>query len=590
MPEPASPAASALPRRVLAEQLRLIIAQSPQGVAGPAALLLISALLVWPGNDSTLLAVAISLVLAALAWWLWFYGRFRRDGIDPERSESWLWRATWGTAAHGAAWGLYSLMIFSPRSVTYQSLDVAFMYGLVAGAVVVDAPHFRLFLAFALPTLLPVIARCLLQGTPTGMGVGFAGLVGLGHGLFAASSSARVTQSSIRTRFDNLDLVSQLERERELAEAARAEAESANRAKSRFLAAASHDLRQPVHALGLFADALQRARSDGEARHIARQIEASVAALSASFDALLEVSRLDAGVLQVKREAVALGPLLGRLADEYGRVARERGLGFACRARELHVLTDAVLLERILRNLLDNAIRYTSRGRVLLAARRRAGLVRLEVWDSGIGIAPAEQAQVFEEFYQVGNPERDRRQGVGLGLSIVKRTAALLGHPLSLASRVGKGTRVALELPSGTTAAPDAPAPFVDLGTASLMGCVVVVIDDDPAALAATELLLRELGARVIAADSVVVALERLTSSELVPDLVVSDYRLRGEHTGIAALATLRGKFGHTLPGVLVTGDTISDELRQLSKSGLLVLHKPVTPSRLTQALLAQLA
>lgn len=590
MPEPRSPGGSALAQRVLAEQLSLIVAQSPQGVAGPAALLLISAALVWPGNDSTQLAAAVALVLSALAWWLWFYWRFRREGIDPERSDAWLRRATWGTAAHGAAWGIYSLMIFSPSSVTYQSLDVAFMYGLVAGAVVVDAPHFRLFLAFALPTLLPVIVRCSLQGTPTGIGVGVAGLVGLGHGLFAAASSARVTQSSIRTRFENLDLVSQLERERELAEAARSEAEAANRAKSRFLAAASHDLRQPVHALSLFADALQHARSDGEGRHIAQQIEASVAALSASFDALLEVSRLDAGVLQARREMVALGPLLSRLGDEYGRLAKERGLGFACRPRELSVLTDPVLLERILRNLLDNAIRYTPRGRVLLAARRRAGAVRLEVWDSGIGIAPEEQAQVFEEFYQVGNPERDRRQGVGLGLSIVKRSAALLGHPLSLASRVGKGTRVALELPFATAAALGAPAPAANPATAALMGCVVAVIDDDPAALAATELFLRELGARVISADSALGALERLTSSDLVPDLVVSDYRLRGAHTGIAALATLRDKFGHTLPGVLVTGDTVSDELQQVSTNGLLVLHKPVTPSRLTQALLAQLA
>jgi two-component system, sensor histidine kinase len=572
-----------LAERVLAEQMRTIIAQTPQGIAAPAALALISALVVWEEVARELLVLTLAALALILASWYRFYGRFRR-AETPYPASRWA-RGTFArTLIHGAIWGAYSLLIFPADSLTYQSLDVAFMYGLVAGAVVVDGPHFPTFLAFSLPTILPVIVRSGLEGTLGSLGVGAAGLVGLGHACFAAFRASRITVTSIRTELENLEL-------REVAERARAEAEAANLAKSRFLAAASHDLRQPVHALGLFAAAAKQARSDEERRAVVDRMDASVAALAALFDSLLEVSRLDAGVLEPRPETVPLRSLLARLHAEHSQTARTKGLALRLRCPDVAVRTDPLLLERLLRNLVSNALRYTERGGVLVAARGRADTVRVGVWDTGVGIAPEHRSQVFEEFFQVGNPERQREHGVGLGLAIVRRLAALLDAPLHITSRVGRGSCFAIDLPRTElerTAQEPGSATFAgDAG--ALLGVVVVIIDDEPASLAALELVLKQYGCHVVVASSATEALSALDARSLEPAVVVSDYRLRGGETGLVAAETLRGVHGVALPVVLITGDTAAEKLRDVRKSGFPVLHKPVKPEVLRRTLIGLL-
>jgi signal transduction histidine kinase/CheY-like chemotaxis protein len=439
------------------------------------------------------------------------------------------------------------------------------------------------FCAFAVPTLLPVVVRCFVEGTTVSIASGAAGLVGLGQALFAALSSSRLNQQAILARFENLALLDELGKQKELAEQARSRAEAASQEKSRFLAAASHDLRQPMHALRLFASAALGTHDEAERRRIVERVDASVASLSALFDALLEVSRLDSGAMKPELHTVSVRELLAELGAEMGESAREKGLTLRVRAVDAALRTDRVLLGRILRNLLSNAISYTERGGVLLAARRRGERLRLEVWDTGVGIPESLQAQVFEEFFQVGNPERDRRKGVGLGLSIVARLAALLGYRVELRSRVGQGSRFSLELPLGTDPASSKPV-LTPLDESALLGALVVAIDDEPDILLALELVLKQSGALVVTAESATQALERLQALGRGPDVVISDYRLRDGETGAGAIRRLRAEYGAELPALIVTGDGAAEA------GELTTLRKPVERDELERALVRLLS
>lgn len=318
----------------------------------------------------------------------------------------------------------------------------------------------------------------------------------------------------------------------------------------------------------------------------------AVASLAALFDSLLDISRLDSGILQPEVKTVFLPPILQKLAAEYASEAREKKLEFRVHCSDVVICTDPLLFERMIRNLLSNALRYTHSGGILVACRKRGALALVEVWDTGIGIAPEKQAQVFEEFYQIGNPERDRRNGVGLGLAIVKRIAALLAHPLHLNSRVGRGTRFSVEVPisghCGNATESSTQAVYDD--EMALFGVVIVVIDDEAEILAAVELLLKQWGCAVIAADSGAQALLQLQADDKVPDLILSDYRLRDDETGIGAIRALRSIFGDGVPALLVTGDTAPAQLREAAASGLEVLHKPLNAQQLKRMLIKTLA
>jgi signal transduction histidine kinase/CheY-like chemotaxis protein len=588
--------------RVLAEQVRMIVAQTPQGVAAPAAMALIIAAVAWDAVPRLPMVAALALLFAVQAWWLAYYLRYRRADPPATQAQAWARGMTLRAAAHGTCWGAYSLAIFPAGSATFQSLDVAFMYGLVAGAVVVDGPHLRTFLAFAVPTLVPVVVRCWLEGTVTSAAAGAAGLVGLAQSVFAARHAAGLTETAIRARFENQDLLVAVQRQREAADGARAEAEAANLGKSRFLAAASHDLRQPMHALGLLAAAAARAGSDAERRRIVGTLAASVDSLAALFDSLLEVSRLDAGTLQPRLATVPVAGLLRGLEAEFAPEARARNLALRLHCQDVCVRSDPLLLERILRNLIANALRYTPRGGVLLACRRRGGVARLEVWDTGIGIEPHQQALVFEAFHQVGNPERDRRNGVGLGLAIVKRLAGLLGHRLRLDSRLGRGSRFGIDVPlapaaPGTQSHPPAAEDFLPGAEALLPGAeallpgaVVALIDDDAAIVEAMGLVLRQSGCVVVAGASGAELVDRLRADGVEPDVVLADHRLRAGELGTQAIALVRAFLGRPVPAVVITGDTAPGQFAAIRAEGFDVLAKPVSADALHRALARHLA
>ena len=358
------------------------------------------------------------------------------------------------------------------------------------------------------------------------------------------------------------------------------QAERANAAKSRFFAAASHDLRQPMHALSLFVAALKARPLPPDAQQLADQIEASTGAMELMFNALLDISKLDAGVIEAQPQHFAIQPLLDSLTRQFGPVAAEKGLRLRVTASSAYLHSDPILIERILVNLVSNAVRYTETGGVLVGCRHHGGLLRLVVCDTGPGVPPDQQENIFQEFVQLDNPARDRDKGLGLGLAIVSRLGRLLGHRIQLDSTPGKGSAFSIEIPLGDPAlvrpsAPPAPAPGVLPADA-----LVVLIDDETAILDGMVELFRNWKIDLVAVHDAAEARARLAELDRRPDVIVSDYRLPGED-GLAVISGLRERYGAALPAVIISGDTAPETIQTITAAGLSVLHKPLRPAKL---------
>lgn len=364
------------------------------------------------------------------------------------------------------------------------------------------------------------------------------------------------------------------------------EAEQADLAKSRFLAAASHDLRQPMHALGLFITELAQLSHTPEARHLVQKIAASAEAMENLLDSLLDISKLDAGVLHPTVRPFPLQPIFDRIAAEQHDAAAAKGLRLRIRPSAAWAVSDPVLFERILTNLASNAIRYTHTGTVMIACRRRGDTLRVEVRDSGVGIAPDEQEIIFHEFVQLSNPERARDKGLGLGLAIVRRLTDLLGHHLLLRSAPGAGSVFSLELPR--TEPDSADQNYVaERSPGDLAGWRIGLLEDDPLARTGMQGLLTAWGCEVHAAPAVD-ELFAAYGNDTPPELLISDYRLHGPHDGIDHIQAMRAHWGTDIPAVLISGDTAAETLKRAQDAGLPLLHKPVRPARL-RALLHRL-
>jgi signal transduction histidine kinase/CheY-like chemotaxis protein len=368
-------------------------------------------------------------------------------------------------------------------------------------------------------------------------------------------------------------------RTRELAEA--------NAAKTRFLAGASHDLRQPVVSVSLLTGLLREQPLGAAARLLADRIADSVAALNALLKGLLDLSRFDAGAVTPRRGVVALRPLLDTALADERELARRKGLALRVRAGDLRVSTDPLLAEQIVRNLVGNAVRYTDRGGVLVAARlRRPDRVLLQVWDTGRGIPEAARGSVFDEFVQLERPAGEAPGGLGLGLALVRRATNLLGLPLRLRSRVGRGSCFEVELPLAGPEAPPAAAPVgppPEPIVAPLAGRRIWVVDDEPDVREALRLRLEAWGADVQAFDGLATLGAALQSSSPAPDQLLTDQHLR-DGTGLQAAARVRERWPG-LPVLVVTGDTAPGDVALLLRSGVPTLHKPFAADALLVAL-----
>lgn len=359
------------------------------------------------------------------------------------------------------------------------------------------------------------------------------------------------------------------------------EAELATQAKSKFLAAASHDLRQPTHALGMFIARLRQINLTLEAEQLVGRLEASVQAMQDFLDGLLDLTRLDAGAVQVHMRPVNVNELFNSVRMALGQVALDKGLYLRVRPTQTWVTSDAVLLQRMVMNLVHNAVRYTDRGTVLLCGRLVDGgrSLRIDVLDSGIGIAQEDHAQIFREFVQVGNAAKEHSNGQGLGLNIVERTAVLLGVQIGLQSSLGCGTRFSLTVPV-TTAPQSTGIADAVLPIASLAHVRVLVVEDDVLSLEAMRDLLSSWGCEVYAAKSTTEATQVLLCGTNI-DIVVSDYRLGDDVDGLRLIAGLRALAGRDIPACLMSGDTEPELMEAARNAGLTLLHKPVRPAKL---------
>ncbi len=367
------------------------------------------------------------------------------------------------------------------------------------------------------------------------------------------------------------------------------EAERASHDKSRFLAVASHDLRQPLHALGLYVAELQRKLAGTEHQRLTEQVEHSVEALSALLNALLDISKLDAGAVVPQISTCNADAMLKRIAADYQMLASIKNIRLVVRTCTGHAITDPQLLERILANLVSNAIRYTyENGSVLVVCRRRGKFLRIEVRDNGVGISKADQGNIFREFFQLAQPQLDAGKGLGLGLAIVDRLVKLLGHRLELRSVPGKGSVFAVEVPVATQPGRISGAAVMGKYTGSaqeqeispLAGKRLLIVDDDAAVLSASASTLASWGCRVSAAASVA-QVEQFMRDGMEWDFIVSDYQLGNDMNGIDVIELVRRHQNQQIPCILISGNTSPAILKLASISGHHLLHKPVRPAKL---------
>lgn len=506
------------------------------------------------------------------------YNRAAPDADDAPR-----WGNYWlvGAVVSGVLWSSTLWLFFSPDAPQQQIVLMSLLVSVCGVAVAITSMHLPSYYAFLFTTLLPVIARYIWEGGRYDLLIAFIVTVLMVALWKVGRNFNALIERALRSRYANEVLSKRLEAQNVELSQARDRADQASRAKSQFFAAASHDLRQPLHAMGLFAAALSAKAREPDVANLVTSISSSVEALEGLFNELLDISKIDSGKVKPEITDVSVTALFDRLRMDFEPEAFDRGLSFRMPSRSAWVRSDPVLLERILRNLISNAMRYTHTGGVLVSTRLRKGKLRFEVWDTGMGIAPDDQARIFEEFVQLANAERDRRKGLGLGLSIVQRLAALLGHPVSLSSRPGRGTVFRVDVPMGRAPVVRVAAARVERSQADLGGRCILVIDDEASIVDGMSALLGSWGADALIAGTAAEAMAQVTGRDAPPDLIIADYQLRDGEIGPEVVTAVRRHFGIEIPAILVTGSATPERLEEARDLGHHLLLKPVMPAKL---------
>lgn len=515
--------------------------------------------------------LALLMALHGAEIWVWWK---HRNAVDTmEQCRFWSRYFNVFAASVGLMWGMAAVSFFPP-DIAYQAFLICVIVGLAAGAITMNPvypPALYLFLLCILP---PTILRVAYENDA-------------GHWILAAMLSlftlvvlnsgrqlAGTFLTSLGQRYENLALVAQLTKEK-------SRAELASREKSRFLATASHDLRQPLQALMLFSDAMQEVAREEETKHLAGQIGKSVNALVEMFDELLDVSRLEAGIVEARWQNFELQSLLDRLYVDMAPLAQGKGLNFSMPSNDYVVYSDPFLLDRILRNLISNAIRYTDSGGVNICCDAVENGFRFAVIDTGIGIRPEALPHIFDEYYQVDNQHRDRRKGLGLGLAIVRRVEGLLGYKVEVTSTPGRGSEFSFVVQQGKKEQQLAQPFIITHSRHELRGVVVALVEDDPDIRQMIADLMRDWGCRVFEGEHAEDVMRKLDIARQQPALLVCDYRLPHGMTAVHVIRRVRELWGDGVAALVLTGDTAPDALQDIHASGAILLHKPIAPTRL---------
>lgn len=573
-----------------ADQINQLYASAPIGYIGTviATLATTAVLRDQVPDELSVLWITVTVLVAAARGVLSY--RFAAASPEARNDLRWLRWFQISVFAAGCGWGLGGVIMFVPDSIRHHMMLDLLLLGMVTAGIYSYAIHLPTFIIYAFPIIIGSLMGLLSLADLEWRGyLMFTSVLYAVTALMFARILSRSLNSAIILKHENAALAEALGKKSELAE-------QANVAKSRFLAAASHDLRQPVHALSLFLGSLNRMPLSEPARRTVADMETCVSATNELFSSILDISRLDASIIEPDHRPLALAPFLRRIVTEHEVTARGKGLSLRFRMsgslETRWICTDATLLERILRNLLQNAIRYTDHGAILLTLRRRADRLMIDVLDTGMGIPADRRAEIFGEFVQLAPRTHEQRQGLGLGLSIVRRLCDILDYRIEVASVVGRGTRFRLRISSADHGADAAIQETASVSGEFLQDKMIVVLDDDPVIVRALSALLASWGAKVHGHHTLDDVMADAASFAHCPDLIISDFHLQAKHSdgdaldGMEAVSRLRDEFAEYIPAILVTGETDVRNLRQAYSSGLLVLHKPLQPETLAQHLL----
>ena len=485
---------------------------------------------------------------------------------------------------NGFFWAAACILFINPETPGISIVIVATVFAHISASVAGLSTHPLILNAFTCALWIPTSVY-FISMQPGGYQWFYLQMAVLGAffvivNTIYAVNQGRAVISSLRLRYENQHLPRELRQQKMIAE-------NADLAKSRFLAAASHDLRQPLHAMSLFADSLNQRIQSSESREILNKLRISMDSLKGLFNSLLDISRLDAEVITPEYSTFHLGRLLDQLINEYQTQASNKNLEIRKRMGDYWVFSDPVLVEQILRNLIWNAIKYTETGGVLVALRKQDTRISAEVWDTGVGISDEEQLKIFDEFHQINNPGRDRSQGIGLGLSIFQRTAKLLGLDLSLASRPGSGSRFGIDfrqVPEPITPEEREQTFPLDL---DLSGVSVLIVDDSEDIRASLSLRMRDLGCQVETAGT----LENVTRvlDFFSPDILLTDFQLQYAESGGMVIKLVRETLGVEVPCIIITGTTMAETSNISHNQDIEILYKPVQSDEIREAMIRAL-
>jgi len=538
------------------------------GILGMTATLLFA----YRDADKTQLAIWVSMLgLNTLVQWYCIRSYF----INPTRFKPYDWARllTVSSGTMATVMGMSVLLFLDFSNQTHVLLVTLFLVGPIFGSTLFAAAYFPIHLFWCFGTMIPLVVCFIFSGVTDFIILGFALLLmAIPSALILGWMLAGEFKRGLRSHFENIRLIDELRHEK-------LRVENISHDKSRFLTAVSHDLRQPLHALDLFHASLKSKLEQEDQKKLLGLACQSSRALGEMLGELMDIARFDAGKIRPELQMIPLVPLLKECADEMQLMAVEKRLKLRVRLprKACVVNSDPVLLKRILRNLLSNAIRHSESGGVLLGTRMRDSCVHIEVHDTGLGIAEAQLPHIFDEFYQIDNPERDREKGLGLGLAIVRRVAEVLNHHIHVRSQQGRGSCFSVIAPLGAAVGlclQEVVQPEVD---ANVAGLFVFVVDDDRAILQGMRELLLGWGCEVLLAESEVDLFGKLTAHEYPPaDVLISDYRLRHGHTGLDVARAVQAHFSSEIPTLIISGDVNPEVQAEVRAAGCYWQEKPV--------------
>ncbi|MDQ7058370.1 MAG: hybrid sensor histidine kinase/response regulator [Ghiorsea sp.] len=539
-------------------------------------------LMLWSIQTHTLVIAWFAVHIIIAFWRGVFLHRLYRHRINQlDSAQAWVRHYAFVALISGFVWASLPWVMLDLNSPYNVSAIVIVMFGMVAASNVALSAYPTAFFCFALPALCGLFFRFINEGGD----YIYVSIMLIAFVFFNIIQSIRIFKmitASIQQRFENIELMRNLEIKKQ-------EADKANLDKSRFLAATSHDLRQPLHALDLYLGALALEVDKQPQQDILSKARTSSQSVSELLNALLDISRLDAQEVPVNLQSVHISKLLKAVQSEWHPQLEEFGRELEVDAIDLCIKTDPILLTRILGNIIANALKHTS-GDVLMHSTKHDNNICIEICDEGEGIPEDSLHEVFTEYFQLNNPERDRTKGLGLGLAIVKRLALLLQHPTQI-KNMEQGLCFSIEAPICKAEQTSNISAFDEVKSLEDLDCFILVIDDEEAIRDSIQLLLRGWGCEVFIAESSHAAITKMERDNYpTPDIIVSDYRLREHQVGTDALLDIQSFFKASIPAIIVTGDKDNTIVEQCQTLDIPLLYKPVSPSTLKRTIQSLLA